>query len=186
MRTSRLTEQQIVTASRQVANGADNVSEVSPAIEAAFSIKGETVVAVPDRLKATVGPTKRLAVGNGPEFTSEGIRRLGIPERMTREASRPREPTDTAFVEPFNGHFRAESLDQHRFASLEAARWIIEAWRIACNTERPHQALKYGAPTDFAAAWEPPKEMADEPIERTNSGFGSTRGADLARYATNS
>jgi putative transposase len=50
----------------------DNVSRVSPAIEAAFSIRGEAVVAVLDGLKAD-GLPERLAVDNGPEFISKAL-----------------------------------------------------------------------------------------------------------------
>ncbi len=139
----------------------DNVSKVSPAIEAAFSITGGHVVAVLDRLKRTVGVPKRLAVDNGPEFISKALDAWAYRNGVTLEFSRPGKPTDNAFVESFNGHFRAECLDQHWFASLEEARQIIEAWRIEYNTERPHQALQYGTPADFVATWAPPKEAAD-------------------------
>jgi len=139
----------------------DNVSKVSPAIVVDFSIKGERVVAVLDGLKATVGLPKRLAVDNGPEFISKALDAWAYRNGVTLEFSRPGKPTDNAFVESFNGHFRQECLDQHWFASLEEARQIIEAWRIEYNTERPHQALKYGTPAEFAVAWEPPEEAAD-------------------------
>ena len=139
----------------------DNVSRVSPAIEAAFSIKGTHVVAVLDRLKATVGLPERLAVDNGPEFISKALNAWAYRNGVQREFSRPGKPTDNAYVESFNGHFRQECLDQHWFASLEEARQVIETWRIEYNTERPHQALKYGTPAAFAATWEPPEEAAD-------------------------
>jgi len=139
----------------------DNVTKVSPAIVAAFSIRGERVVAVLDRLKRTVGVPKRLAVDNGPEFISKALDAWAYRNGVALEFSRPGKPTDNAFVESFNGHFRQECLDQHWFASLEEARQIIEAWRIEYNTERPHQALKYGTPTEFVATWGPPREAAD-------------------------
>jgi len=139
----------------------DNVTKVSPAIAVACSIKGEAVVAVLDRLKATVGLPKRLAVDNGPECISKALDAWAYQNGVTLECSRPGKPTDNAFVESGSGHFRAECLDQHWFAELSEARPIIKAWRIEYNTERPHQALKYGTPTEFAAAWEPPKEAAD-------------------------
>jgi transposase InsO family protein len=109
----------------------------------------------------TVGAPKRLAVDNGPEFISKALDAWAYHNGVALEFSRPGKPTDNAFVESFNGHFRQECLDQHWFASLGEARQIIEEWRIEYNTERPHQALKYGTPTDFAAAWELPKEVAD-------------------------
>ncbi len=139
----------------------DNVTKVSPAIAVAFSITGEAVVAVLDRLEATVGLPKRLAVDNGPEFISKALDAWAYRNGVALEFSRPGKPTDNAFVESFNGHFRQECLDQHWFASLEEARQIVGAWRIAYNTERPYQALKYGTPTEFLATGGPPEEAAD-------------------------
>src|SRR3954447_8077962 len=124
----------------------DNVSRVSPAIEAAFSIKGTHVVAVLDRLKATVGLPERLAVDNGPEFISKALDAWAYRNGVALEFSRPGKPTDNAFVESFNGHFRQECLDQHWCASLEEARQIIEAWRMEYNTERPHRSLGQRTP----------------------------------------
>jgi len=139
------TEQQVVAALRQVFTVVDNVIRVSPAIVADFSIKGERVVAVLDRLKAG-GLPQRLTVDNGPEFVSKALDAWAYRNGVQLEFSRPGKPTDNAFVESFNGHFRAECLDQHWFASLEEARQVIEAWRIAYNTERPHRALGLRTP----------------------------------------
>ncbi len=123
----------------------DNVSRVSPAIVADFSIRGERVVAVLDRLKAG-GLPQRLAVDNGPEFVSKALDAWAYRNGVQLEFSRPGKPTDNAFVESFNGHFRAECLDQHSFTSLEEAQQLIEAWRIAYNTKRPHWALVLRTP----------------------------------------
>jgi putative transposase len=131
----------------------DNVSKVSPAIEAAFSITGSRVVAVLDRLKATIGLPKRLAVDNGPEFISKALDAWAYANGVQLAFSRPGKPTDNAFVESFNGRFREECLDQHWFASLEEARQVIEAWRIEYNTERPHRSLKQQTPAEFVAQW---------------------------------
>ncbi len=132
----------------------DNVSKVSPAIEVAFSLKGGQVVAVLERLKVTIGVPKRLAVDNGPEFISKALDAWAYRNGVQLEFSRPGKPTDNAFVESFNGHFRQECLDQHWFASLEEARQVIEAWRVEYNTERPHRALRQETPMDYASKWE--------------------------------
>jgi len=126
----------------------DNVSRVSPAIVADVSITGERVVAALDQLKAS-GLPKRLAVDNGPEFISRALDAWAYRNGVTLEFSRPGKPTDNAFVESFNGHFRQECLDQHWFASLEEARQIIEAWRMEYNTERPHRALGQRTPASM-------------------------------------
>jgi putative transposase len=127
----------------------DNVSRVSPAIEVGISLTGEGVVAVLERLKRTMGTPERIAIDNGPEFISKALDAWAYQNGVQLEFSRPGKPTDNAFAESFNGHFRAECLDCHWFVSLEEARHTIEAWRIDYNTERPHRALRQQTP----AAW---------------------------------
>ena len=128
----------------------DNVSRVSPAIEADFSLPGTRVVAVLDRVAQLWGIPKRIAVDNGPEFISKALDAWAYWNGVQLEFSRPGKPTDNAFIESFNGHFREECLSQHWFASLEEARSIIEDWRVEYNTERPHRALGQQTPV---AAW---------------------------------
>ena len=64
--------------------------------------------------------------------------------------SRPGKPTDNAFVESFNGTFRAERLDTHWFLDLKEAKQLIEAWRREYNESRPHASLKDRTPSVFA------------------------------------
>jgi putative transposase len=127
----------------------DNVSRVSPAIAVGSSLTGERVAALLERLRQTVGKPERIAVDNGPEFISKAVDAWAYQNEVQLEFSRPGKPTDNAFAESFNGHFRAECLDCHWFASLEEARQTIEAWRLDYNTERPHRALGQATP----AAW---------------------------------
>ncbi len=65
---------------------------------------------------------------------------------MTLDFSRPGKPTDNAFIEAFNGRFRAECLNAHWFMSLEDARQKMEAWRRYSNEERPHGAIGQKTP----------------------------------------
>jgi putative transposase len=139
----------------------DNVSRVSPAIAVDISLTGERVVAILERLKGTLGVPQRIAIDNGPEFISKALDAWAYRNGVQLEFSRPGKPTDNAFAESFNGHFRAECLDQHWFVSLEEARQIIEAWRIDYNTERPHRALKQQTPAAVEAAWTARREAAD-------------------------
>ena len=139
----------------------DNVSRVSPGIKVDFSIKGSDVVAFLDQLKATVGLPERLAVDNGPEFISKALDAWAYQNTVALEFSRLGKPTDNAFVESFNGHFREECLDQHWFGSLAEAQEVIEAWRIEYNEERPHRALNQQTPTAFLASLEAVEKAAD-------------------------
>jgi putative transposase len=65
--------------------------------------------------------------------------------------SRPGKPTDNAFVESFNGTFRAECLDTNSFQPLPEGSKIIELWRREYNESRPHRALAHRTPTEFAS-----------------------------------
>jgi putative transposase len=58
--------------------------------------------------------------------------------------------TDNAKVESFNGRFRQECLNLHWFLSLEDAKAKIEAWRRDYNEYRPHSALQWKTPAEFA------------------------------------
>jgi len=54
---------------------------------------------------------------------------------VTLDFSRPGKPTDNAFIEAFNGRFRAECLNAHWFLSLADAREKMEDWRKYYNEE---------------------------------------------------
>jgi putative transposase len=68
-------------------------------------------------------------------------------------------PTQNAYIESFNGKFRDECLNEHWFTSLAQARAVIAAWRQEYdrrkspwdNEARPHSALNYLSPAEFAA-----------------------------------
>ena len=64
-------------------------------------------------------------------------------------------PTDNALVESFNGRLRQECLNEHWFLSLEDARSKIAAWRHFYNEDRPHSALAWKTPAEFAREYGP-------------------------------
>jgi putative transposase len=73
------------------------------------------------------------------------------PVRGARgQVTRPGKPTDNAFVESFNGTFRAECLNAHWFTSLTEAQQIVETWRVEYNESRPHRSLGEKTPNEFA------------------------------------
>ena len=122
------------------------------AIEVDQGIKGEQVVEVMTRLAALRGSPNAIRVDNGPEFVSKVLDRWAYANRATLDFSRPGKPTDNAFVESFNGRLRDECLNAHWFLSLTDARAKIEAWRRQYNESRPHTALGWLTPQEFALA----------------------------------
>lgn len=103
----------------------------------------------PHRITALLRPQQHR-VDNGPEFISKALDRWAYENRVTLDFSRPGKPTDNAFVESFNGRFRAECLDIHWFLSLADAREKIAAWRQEYNGTRPHTSLSFRSPSDYA------------------------------------
>ncbi|WP_420822354.1 IS3 family transposase [Sphingomonas aracearum] len=122
------------------------------AIDVDQGIKGEQVVAAMMRIASLRGTPKTIRVDNGPEFISKALDRWAYENGVTLDFSRPGKPTDNAFVESFNGRLRDECLNSHWFLSLADARAKIEAWRRDYNESRPHTALGWLTPAEYAAS----------------------------------
>ena len=104
------------------------------------------------RIASTRGAPHTIRVDNGPEFISKALDRWAYQNGVTLDFSRPGKPTDNALVESFNGRLRDECLNAHWFLSLTDARAKIEAWRRLYNESRPHTALGWMTPSEYAAA----------------------------------
>lgn len=75
------------------------------------------------------------------------------------QRSRP----DNAYVESFNGTFRAKCLDAHWFATPTEARKVIEAWHQD-NENRPHRAPGERMPNEIAKEFVASSEFFDTQI----------------------
>ncbi|HCB2860461.1 TPA: IS3 family transposase [Klebsiella aerogenes] len=91
-----------------------------------------------------------LKTDNGSEFAGKMLDKWVYERGIRIDFSRPGTPTDNATVESFNGRLRQECLNENWFMSLEDARCKIEAWRIHYNEKRPHSALGWMTPSEFA------------------------------------
>jgi putative transposase len=118
----------------------DTFSRFSPAIEPRFNFHGADVVDVLERVGREVGFPAAIRVDQGSEFVSRDLDLWAYQRGVTLDFSRPGKPTDNAFIESFNGKFRAECLNAHWFMSLDDARRKCEAWRRDYNEERAHRS----------------------------------------------
>ncbi len=75
------------------------------------------MVRVLNRLKEQRGVPKVLFCDNGSEFTGQTMDLWAYRNGVKIDFSRPGKPTDNAFVESFNGTFRAECLNTNWFQS---------------------------------------------------------------------
>ena len=93
-----------------------------------FVLKG-----VPDHIRSD----------NGSEFTAKRVRewlgRVGVKTLSIEPGS----PWENGYVESFNGKLRDEFLAREVFDTLLEAKVLIERWRRAYNTVRPHSSLGY-------------------------------------------
>ena len=96
------------------------------------------------------GQPKTIKSDNGSEFVGNVMDKWAYERGIEMDLTRPGKPTDNAMVESFNGRLRQECLNEHCFMSLENAKTKIEAWRRDYNETRPHSALNWMSPNEFA------------------------------------
>lgn len=135
----------------RVLNVIDDYSRQCLASVVDTSISGARVARELDRLITWHGRPLNIVCDNGTEFTSMAMfdwsKRTGIGLRFIR----PGKPNENAFVESFNGRQRDECMNENLFSTLWEARQIVEQWRQHYNQHRPHSALNWLTPDEFAA-----------------------------------
>ena len=137
----------------------DTFSRFSPATDPRFSYRGEDVVRTLERVCKKHGYPKSIRVDQGSEFISHDLDLWAYQKDVVLDFSQPGKPTDNAFIELFNGKFRAECLNTHWFMSLDDARSKMEEWRRDYNEVRPHSAIGNKPPISLvngSAAASPP------------------------------
>ena len=151
----------------------DNYTRECLAIEVGQSLKGEDVVRTLDAHHGRRGLPSTIKTDNGSEFISKAMDRWAYEHGVELDFSRPGKPTDNAKVESFNGRFRAECLNAHWFLSLADAQRKIEAWRQYYNEARPHSALEWATPAEFARrrGLQPQSAVATEPEISTSDRY---------------
>ncbi len=124
----------------------DTFSRFSPILDPRFSYRGEDVVQSLEKTCAKLGYPKAIRVDQGSEFISRDLDLWAYANNVILDFSRPGKPTDNAYIEAFNGRFRAECLNAHWFLTLDDARQKIEDWRNYYNEVRPHGSIGHKAP----------------------------------------
>ncbi len=115
-----------------------------------FSISGQRLARELERLTEYRPLPKTIVCDNGPELTSKAMFFWSQESGVKLHFIQPGKPTQNAFVESFNGKFRAYCLDLHWFASLDDAKTMIDQWKDHYNNVRPHRSLGKIPPAVFA------------------------------------
>jgi putative transposase len=131
-------------------NIVDDFTREALAIEVDTSLSGRRVARVLEDLKMKRGLPGQIRSDNGPEFTSRALDQWAYEQGIRWHYIQPGRPMENGYVESFNGRLRDECLNENWFCSLAEARGTIEAWRQDYNQCRPHSALGYRTPEEFA------------------------------------
>jgi putative transposase len=129
----------------------DDFTKESVDIIVDHGISGLYVARALDRAARFRGYPKAVRTDQGPEFTSRALDQWAYANGVALKLIQPGKPTQNAYIESFNGKFRDECLNEHWFTTLAQARAVIAAWRQDYNGTRPHSALNYLSPAEFAA-----------------------------------
>ena len=129
----------------------DEYTRESLAIRVERSIDSAKVIEILEWLFITRGVPEHIRSDNGPEFVARAVRRWLADSGCLTLFIKPGSPWENPYVESFNGKFRDECLNTEVFRNGWEAQMIVEAWRREYNERRPHSALGYLTPVEFAA-----------------------------------
>ncbi|OJV10120.1 MAG: hypothetical protein BGO12_13755 [Verrucomicrobia bacterium 61-8] len=128
----------------------DEYTRQSLAVHAAWSIRALDVIGVLEVAIARYGAPEHLRSDNGPEFIAYAIQDWLAEAKIKTLYIRPGSPWENGHIESYHDKLRDECLNRELFGSLAEARIILEAWRVEYNERRPHSALGYQTPGEFA------------------------------------
>ena len=131
----------------------DDFTKESIDIVVDHGISGRYVTRVLDQIGKFRELPRVIRTDQGPEFTGKALDQWACERGIELRLIEAGKPMQNAYIESFNGRFRDECLNEHWFRSLAEARAIIAAWRMDYNQHRPHSALGYVPPAEFAAAF---------------------------------
>jgi transposase InsO family protein len=117
----------------------------------AWSIRAVDVITVVEAARERFGVPEHLRSDNGPEFIAHAVQDWLKEKGVKTIYITPGSPWENAYIESFHDKLRDERLNRELFGSLLEAQVIIEQWRVEYNGLRPHSALGYRTPDEFAA-----------------------------------
>ena len=120
-------------------------------LEGQCSIKACGVIDTLRRLFIERGEPAYIRSDNGPEFIAEAIKEWLALSGVKTLYIEPGAPWENAYSETFISRLRDELLERELFVNLKEAQILLEDYRKHYNHHRPHGALGYLTPVEFAA-----------------------------------
>lgn len=116
-----------------------------------YSMPSKRVIETLERTIEEYGKPLGIRTDNGPEFTSRLFQNWLEKNSIEWVKIQKGKPQQNAIVERFNRTYREDVLDANLFFSLEQVFEITGPWKDDYNEERPHEALNYCSPNEYAA-----------------------------------
>lgn len=140
----------------------DEFTRQCVALLAGRSFRASDVVAALEAAMGSYGAPALIRSDNGPEFIAKAIGAHLERRNVGTSYIEPGSPWENPYIESFNGRLRDECLNRELFGSVLEARVVLDDWRDEYNNRRPHSALGYRSPSEFALSW---KERHNPPLE---------------------
>ncbi len=131
-------------------NVIDNFTRQCLTMVVEVSTTGQRVARELTRLIDLHDRSEFIACDNGTEYTSLLMFDWAQRCEVSLQFIQLGKPSRNGFCESFNGRVRDECLNEGLFSNLAEARMITAEWRNAYNSERPHSALNWATPNEFA------------------------------------
>jgi len=131
----------------------DEFTRQCHAVEVGASLTAKDVQNVLHRLFATHGAPAFLRSDNGPEFVQNDLQNWLATQKVQTLYIEPGSPWQNGKSESMHGKLRDECLESELFNHRLEARVVIEHYRLAFNSQRPHSSLGYLTPNEFAQNW---------------------------------
>ncbi|AMS45271.1 putative transposase [Aminobacter aminovorans] len=154
----------------------DTFSRYVPVLDPRFSYRAENVVRTLEQVCPRIGYPKTIRVDQGTELVSRDLNLWACTKGVTLDFSRLGKLTDNAYIEAFNGRFRAERLSAHWLLTLADAAEKLEDWRRYYNEVRPAWRIGHKVPislTNPDGATSPPSKTAGKLHLPAVQGIGS-------------
>ena len=131
----------------------DEFTRQCHAIEVGASLPAGEVKRVLEREFQKHGAPRFLRSDNGPEFKENGLQNWLQSQNVQPLYIEPGSPWQNGREESMHGKLRDECLDGELFGHRLETQVVVEGYRQHFNAHRPHSALGYQTPNQFAQNW---------------------------------